>query len=781
MAPDQIEAGVAELRDIPELDILDAPYQQEDESQWIMKIRLRPTALVDSDEIAEETDWYVRIDNTYPGGNIKIYPAKENGITHTYPHQMLNTPGSADRPWRSGNICVDRYEHTVGRTGGYHEPFDATERLRWYILRAIDWLERASRGELRRDGEPFELPAVSRPSSHQQFAYNETRASFHYWSDHFGTYGCALISQPETTDVQVAVEYCDLDGNTVYTPDWGDTIQTDRGIPAVWWLLDEPPIKPPWEVPENWLELKDLLDGTEDNIFDVLSNTREAYPDATFSFLLLGFPIPERIGEDDAYIHWQGIKIDDIPRLSNFQGLRDLPANQDRLTRLAFRDDAITWLESDNWAQDQLLRRGNLAEPLRDSRIMVVGAGALGSTVAESLLRDGCTQLTIVDGEMFEIGNLARHTLSLKAVNHRKAAAVADRLRNLSPHAVVHTAPSRYPLSDADQEEIPEPDIILDCTGNEQVLYALDQEHWESPKLVVSTSLSPQGQRLYTYAAFTHTFDRSDFAERMEPWALHDLTEHRPDEDIVPERVGCWHPASVIRMSTIAMWGGIVPELLEESTALGIGEVSFTVLEQSRQRGAVSVDQCDAPFPDSITWLSRDGKSLELPRRCLIEMIDYFESDAPDETGGILTGRYMDETHGRIIRVSDPPPDSVQTPAAFLRGTEQVDEALQESQERHGLYYVGEWHTHPDEPPRLSGQDKREMQSIADNDEYECPTPFLIIIGGNRDTGFEIQPYLFYRGKGYDTLTPAKEPCTDDLTIDATSDTVIYRPGNRDS
>jgi len=131
--------------------------------------------------------------------------------------------------------------------------------------------------------------------------------------------------------------------------------------------------------------------------------------------------------------------------------------------------------------------------------------------------------------------------------------------------------------------------------------------------------------------------------------------------------------------------------------------------------------------------------------------------------------------------VSDPPPDSVQTPAAFLRGTEQVDEALQESQERYGLYYLGEWHTHPDEASRLSGQDKREMQSIADNDDYECPTPLLMIIGGNRDAGFEIQPYLFYRGEEYDALTPAEKPCTDDLTIDYTSDTVVYKPGDRDS
>lgn len=777
MPPSSITKAVAEINDISELEILEEPYQRKEDTRWTMKIRLTPEDLDNSSNISDETDWYVRIDEIYPGGSIWIHPAKETGITQTYPHQTLNTSGSVDRPWRSGNICVDRYINSIGKTGGFEEPFTTKERLEWYMLRAIAWLEQASKNELRQDDEPYELPAFPNSASQRQFAYNETKLSFQSWSEQTQKYGVAYLSKLNNTTTRVAVDYSDLEGNTVHTSEWGDTVETKKVIPGVWLLLGEPPIKPPWEVPEYWEDLDDLLSDTEENIFEVLGRTREANPGTTFSYLLLGFPIPESIGSDNAYIHWQAIKIDDIPDTSGFDGIRDMTTNRVRLARMSFKSESIEWLKSDNWAQNQLLRRGKLDGSIRKSNILIVGAGALGSTVAENLLRDGCTNLIIVDGEKFEIGNLARHTLSLDALDQYKATALANRLRKLSPHATVHDINSRYPLSENSREAIPDPDIIIDCTGNDKVLHALSQKKWSSAKLIISTSLAPQGKRLYAYSTFTQTFEYDDFEEQLEPWILKDLSEHHPNEDLVPERVGCWHPASVITMNTIATCGGVVPKLIEESIELGKGQSSFNVIETSRSQDSASTTTRNEPFPDAIRWTSRTGQTLKLPRVCLDEMLEFFQRDSPDETGGILTGRYTNETSGQIIRASDPPPDSIQSPTTFLRGTEEVDEALKESRERYGLYYLGEWHTHPSKTPELSDQDRKEMQSIANNESYECPHPFLIIIGGNAQTGFSINPYIFHRDKSYDELTIDKESSMDHLELDNSTNTVKYTSG----
>lgn len=777
MPPTAIEQAIAEISDLDELEILDDLTQYEGDSKWTLKFRIAQASINPDSDIPEETDWYVRIDQTYPGGNIHIHPAKENGIEKTYPHQRLNTSGSDDTPWRTGNICVDRYEHALSRHGGFQEPFDGTERLRWHLHRAILWVELASNGELRDDGDPYELPEFGASQSDITFGYNETRATFDTWSEVDQRYGVAYLSKPQDAGALVVTDYKDLNGGSVHTPLWGDTIETDTTIPGVWLLLDEPPIKHPWTVPENWDELTDLLPGTEDDTFTILGKTRQAFPDETFRFVIIGFPIPERIGEDEKYIHWQAIKIDDIPNTADFNGFRDLETYQIRLTRMSFKNEPISWVESDNWAQDQLLRRGRLDDTICESNIMLLGAGALGSTVAENLLRDGCTAITIVDGELFEIGNLSRHTLGLESINRPKATALAERLQELSPHATINDVPSSYPISEDQEESVPEPDIILDCTGNDRVLFALGNDHWEDPKLVVSTSLGPRGDRLYVYATYTHTFDETDFDDRYRPWSLYDLTEHRPNNDIIPERVGCWHPTSIITMNKIAQWGGMIPELLEQRTDLGRGQSSFTVLESIPNDGSISVESRNAPFSNAIRWTSSDDRSLELPRTCLDEMIEYFRRDSPDETGGILTGIYPDGANGRVVRGADPPPDSIQSPTTFVRGTEAVEESLKESKERFGLYYIGEWHTHPGERPTLSPQDAREMQSIADDESYECPHPFLIIIGGTPDSGIMITSYLFNRNGTYEELTLAGQPPSSDIEVDTPSGAVVYHPG----
>ena len=782
MPPTAIEQALAEITDVDELEILDGPTQYEEDSEWTLKIRIAPASIDQDSAFPKETDWYVRIDQTYPGGDIRIYPAQENGLEKTYPHQRLNTSGSDDTPWRAGNICVDRYEHALSRHGGFQEPFDGTERLRWHLLRAILWVELAAKGELRDDDDPYELPEFGDSQSGITFGYNETRFTFDTWSEIDQRYGVASLSKPRDAGALVVTDYTDLNGRSVHTPNWGDTVETGTAIPGVWWLLNEPPIKHPWTVPENWDELTDLLPGAEEDTFTILGRTRQAFPDETFEFVIIGFPIPERIGEDETYIHWQAIKIDDIPTTADFDGIRDLETYQIRLARISFKDEPIAWVESDNWAQDQLLRRGRLDEPIRESSIMLLGAGALGSTVAENFLRDGCTAIAIVDGERFEIGNLARHTLGLESINRPKATALAERLRQLSPHATIHDVPSSYPLSDDQRDSVPEPDIILDCTGNDRVLAALGNDHWETPKLVVSTSLGPRGDRLYMYATYTHTFDETDFDDRYRPWSHRELTEHRPDDDIIPERVGCWHPTSVITMNRIAQWGGMVPQLIEQCADLGRGQSSFTVLESVRNDGSISVESRNEPFPNAIRWTSSDDRSLELPRNCLDEIIEYFRRDSPDETGGILTGVYPDGANGRVVRGADPPPDSIQSPTTFVRGTEAVEESLKESKERFGVYYLGEWHTHPGGPPTLSPQDAREMQSIADDESYECPHPFLIIIGETPDTGIMIKPYLFNRSGTYEELTIAGESTSSDIGVDTCSGAAVYCPdgGNHD-
>lgn len=779
MSATAITEAIEQIAALDEISILEGPWRRDHESRWSIKVRIAPNDLAIDSLVPGETDWYIRIDPTYPAGNIGFYPAKENGIVENFPHQTLNTSGNSANPWRTGDICVNRYTHSLDRLGGFEDPFDAEERLRWYCKRAIKWLKLASNGELRQEGDPYELPAFNESRSRVIVGYSETRSSFQTWSDSEADYGLTSLSNIEETRSWVVTEFYDLDKDSVYSPDWGDMVDSKEVIEGAWIRLDEVPIQPPWTVPETWEELAELLPSPREQLYQPLVDLRLAYPDSVFSFVLLGFPIPEFVGDCPQYMHWQAIRVDDFPKIDDLDGFRTREKPQYQILKLSIKYDSISWVESDNWAQSQLLRRGKLDPWLRESNLLVIGAGALGSLVAETIVRDGCRNLTIVDGDDFEIGNLARHTLDIDSIDQKKADELADRMSGISPHVNVTSVSSKYPLSEEDWNRVPNPDVILDCTGSDRVLQALDSQQWDKPKWIVSVSLAPQGQRVYIYSSRTNSFDLRDFQEKHEPWAERDVSDHRPGDDIVHERVGCWHPVSVIAMHSITTWAGLIPEVIQQRVNLGEGESKLDVLETSNSQTEVSINHVKDPFPEVLSWTSMNGVRIEIPASCLQEMVEYFSRATPNETGGILTGTYTNGSNARVIRATDPPPDSIEAESTFVRGTEQVDEALKDLHERFGIHYIGEWHTHPRGYAELSKLDAKEMQAIADDEGYECPYPFLTILGSNRSGEYTIKSYMFRRDGVFDELIPLVRKIPSNVTTNRDSNQFVYAPSER--
>ena len=73
-------------------------------------------------------------------------------------------------------------------------------------------------------------------------------------------------------------------------------------------------------------------------------------------------------------------------------------------------------------------RAGLLAPELHGCRVAVVGVGALGSFIADMLVRSGIRHLTLVDGDVVMPGNLVRHLVGPEAVGASKVKAVRQHL-----------------------------------------------------------------------------------------------------------------------------------------------------------------------------------------------------------------------------------------------------------------------------------------------------------------------------------------------------------------
>lgn len=103
---------------------------------------------------------------------------------------------------------------------------------------------------------------------------------------------------------------------------------------------------------------------------------------------------------------------------------------------------------------------------LKDARVAIVGAGALGVAVAPNLAGAGVGHITIVDNDVLELSNLQRQVLyEFSDVGIHKALLAERRLKRLNPFIEVHPMVQR--VSDDNVDVIlRDARIVVDCTDN---------------------------------------------------------------------------------------------------------------------------------------------------------------------------------------------------------------------------------------------------------------------------------------------------------------------------
>jgi molybdopterin/thiamine biosynthesis adenylyltransferase len=245
----------------------------------------------------------------------------------------------------------------------------------------------------------------------------------------------------------------------------------------------------------------------------------------------------------------------------------------------------MLWQASENWHVEQLSTRGRFAEVLTSRKVLLIGAGALGSPLAELLTRAGVQALTILDSDRLEAGNLARHTLGLDDLKSPKAAALAKHLNLTSPHAsakFIHT--DFPPTKDSESAQVQQCEVILDCTGHDDVLYHLEHFPWSEAKRFFSISLGFGARRLFCFTAYEARFPHTAFNEAIEPWLQREREESSGIE-IPREGIGCWHPVFPARADDIWMMAGIAAKYIESSVVVGATEPTLTVFEQQFDNG----------------------------------------------------------------------------------------------------------------------------------------------------------------------------------------------------
>lgn len=115
-------------------------------------------------------------------------------------------------------------------------------------------------------------------------------------------------------------------------------------------------------------------------------------------------------------------------------------------------------------------------EKLSESRVLLVGAGALGASHAEILARAGVGFLRIVDRDFVEITNLQRQTLySEQDAKDRLPKAAAARNRLAEINSEVETESIIADVNHSNIENlVKDVDLVLDGTDNFQIRYLIN-------------------------------------------------------------------------------------------------------------------------------------------------------------------------------------------------------------------------------------------------------------------------------------------------------------------
>jgi adenylyltransferase/sulfurtransferase len=113
---------------------------------------------------------------------------------------------------------------------------------------------------------------------------------------------------------------------------------------------------------------------------------------------------------------------------------------------------------------------------LLDSRVVIIGCGALGSAQAEALARAGAGKLRIVDRDFVEFSNLQRQTMfTERDATERlpKAIACANRIREINSDIVVEPEVADVNHSNIERF-VSDADVVIDGTDNFATRYLIN-------------------------------------------------------------------------------------------------------------------------------------------------------------------------------------------------------------------------------------------------------------------------------------------------------------------
>lgn len=411
--------------------------------------------------------------------------------------------------------------------------------------------------------------------------------------------------------------------------------------------------------------------------------------------------------------------------------------------------------------------RATLLSFISGKRILLLGCGALGSAVAQMIVRSGAVRLHLVDNGIVKPGILVRQRYADSDIGAAKADALQAHLYAIGLECIVTASADNLAKQALSRFDFNDWDLVIDTTASTSVAHRIEEELKTNslPIPMLSMSVSAEAKngsvivKMPQYACGPHHIARQAKLDAFSKDASHSLVKaFWPEREAVtafqPEP-GCSAPTFIGSAADI------------DHHAAGLLNLGLSRIK-SLAPAAASLDLVAAP------WLRADDTERHRLSYVLKDYVRHAEQNhgytvlrsdvaARDmaaelsrigrtrsnkiETGGLIFGE-IDDAH-QVIWVdslSGPPPDSVASETQFLCGTAGTKEhnAFKSSASGKSSRFIGIWHTHPVSLGRPSQDDLNAMLQLLHLQQFP-PRQVVMLILGYAATRREENYYLYRR------------------------------------
>lgn len=424
-----------------------------------------------------------------------------------------------------GTICI----HTA------HSPV-LSEKLGYDIESVKTWIKKYY---INKDSDTHYEHLIVSPKTFKDshFAYFFNEADYAFDKNQFGFVDYSTISNgvfyTKKIDSNIIQKFHDKDGKPLVDVKWNFQLKSLPTSVGLFIFLQDTPSKNQRWIFEKWKDFEALL---PQGFLKFLHLIEKTYSKDTGKHLplLVGYNI------SDTEIHWQAIMLE----IGKFP-IYGEKVNKQWLTRVD-GDITIDWAMTRNCSYKYFFGRGRLNDKFTKGRILIIGIGAIGSTLAKTLVRCGCAQIGFIDYDVKEPENVCRSEYSFCTGITNKTNDLINELCLVSPffepikggydYAEAFDFLVKSRLADATtkseiERQLNEYDIIIDCSADNDLLYVLSQLNIKSSLL--SLSISNHAKQFVCAAEQNrYEFITTQFNGNVLQFDIDDL--HNP--------TGCWSP-----------------------------------------------------------------------------------------------------------------------------------------------------------------------------------------------------------------------------------------------